>query len=842
MTNRFFLNYAKVGNNILVKGVEDGIRFRKKVHFKPTLFTPSKVKTEWTTIHGEFVEPKVFDDMSAAYNFIEQYKEVPDYKIMGMERWHTQWCHEYYPEELDYTKMNPSLINIGYYDIETRPAADGYSEPKDALGEISAICLLDNHGNHFTFGLNDFVPNERCETIYTKFDTEKQMLLAFIKVWKHLDFDIITGWNNSRYDDVYVYYRIKRILGEESAKQLSPWNMVREYSVDEMNTMVPMVEFKGIESIDYMDLFKKFGIKYGPQENYKLDTIAETVLGRKKVGYEEYGSLVKFEQENPQLFMEYNVTDTNLVKEINDKTQYLELMLLMAYQAKTNYSDVLGTVAWWDSYGYGHLKKKGMVVPLLKKAPKESFPGGYVKAPIVGRHEWTTTYDFTSLYSSVMMMWNTSPETLGEWIESSIDMVSDGNYPTPAEGYCVAANGWQFKTDKVGFIPELVSIMFHGRVALKKEMKRLEQEHEILKKSGGDEKVMVDILTEINRLDAKQNAAKLANNSVYGAVGNTYFRFYDIRIASAITACGQAAIKTSDRVVNQWLDELIGVKKDRVAYCDTDSAAIVYNDLLNKINPNASPESKVKMCISLSQDKIEPLLDKTFTNMGNALGCTKNYLFMKTEGICEASIYLKKKKYIQKVLWSEGVWYAKPKFKIMGLEAVRSSTPKVCQKMLKESYETIIDSTEQSMQEYIARKKKEFNSLPVEIIGAPRGINNMEKFIDRNTIYREKSGCPLQVRAALLYNHLVDKLGLKSELELIKAGDKIKYVFLKMPNTLHENVIGFPTKLPEKFNLHKYVDYSEQFDKMYLTPISKILAEIGWKAEYVETVDSLFGE
>ena len=841
---KYYTNFTKIGNYIMLRGIEDGLRVKKKFAFKPTMFVqPPKgiTETEWHDIKGESVVPKVFDDMSSAWKFIDEHKHIPDFKVLGMEKFPVQFVHDYYKEELDYTQMDASMFNIGYYDIETRPSSEGYSSPKDALGVISAICILDNHGHHFTFGLNEFIPNERCPTTYVRFKDERHMLMEFLKCWKTLDLDIISGWNSTRYDDVYVYYRLKRLFGEEIAKTLSPYNRVREYSVNnDFGGSDHYVTFEGMEQIDYMDLTIKFGLKYGTQENNKLDTWAETILGRKKVDYEEYGSLVKFEQQNPQLFMEYNVTDTNLVKEINDKTQYMELMLLMAYEAKTNYSDVLGTIAWWDSYGYGLLNSRKVAVPLATKALKEKYPGGYVKPPIKGRHSWATTYDFTSLYPSCMMMWNTSPETIGDWIDVNFDDMVRGNYPKPTEGYCVAANGWQFKTDKIGFIPELVGIMFNGRVVLKKELKKQENIYEKMKLDHVSASELAELNVLIRQLDMKQNSKKLSANSFYGAVGNNFYRFYDIRIASAITLSGQLAIQTSDVTLNNWLESVCGTKKDRVAYCDTDSASVVYDDLLNKINPNASTESKIKMMISLSQDRIEPLLNKTFTNMGNALGCTLMKLFMKTEGICESAVYIKKKMYIQKVLWSEGVQYAEPKYKIMGLAAVRSGTPKAVQKFLKDSYKICMDETEEGMQVFIKDKRKVFGGLSVEEIAAPKTANGLEKYANKYTIYEK--GCPSQVRGSLLYNYMLDNLNLKSDLELIKSGDKPKYVYLKVPNTIFEDCICFPEKLPKQFGLHKYVDYDTMWEKLYLKPINAVLDVIGWKAEYVETVDSLFGD
>lgn len=232
---------------------------------------------------------------------------------------------------------------------------------------------------------------------------------------------------------------------------------------------------------------------------------------------------------------------------------------------------------------------------------------------------------------------------------------------------------------------------------------------------------------------------------------------------------------------------------------------------------------------------VQPTLNKKLRSLVNTMGADNCLLDKKLECIGPSAVFLAKKKYAFNILYSEGVRYAEPKMKVMGIEIVRSSTPSIVKDYLKDSLKLCMSSDEKTLQKKVKEVKKTFMQQGYVNISFPRGVNGMDVYSDSAAIY--KKGCPIHVRGSLLYNHTLKRLGLDSKYPSIGDGDKVKFIALKMPNPLHENVIAFPSKLPAEFGLEKFIDYKVQFEKAFVAPLENILEAIGWEAEETVKLD-----
>lgn len=848
----FYTSVCRLGNNILYSGYdENGRRVKRRIKYKPTMYiSTSDTLSPWSDIRGNPVIPQKQESMKDCKAFIDQYEGVSGIKVYGNTNYVAQYIHEQFPNEIDW-KM-PKIL---YWDIETLPTESGYSPAHEANGAISAITFIDNEGNAQTFSYKDY--DHKSETLakaginVTKnvYDSESVMLINVVSYLVQYDASIYTGWNSVAYDMVYFVTRIIKLLGEDTAKRLSPWGTVhlREREV-QGQTQYSYIIY-GVEQLDYMLLFKKFGIKFGPQESYKLDAIAKLVLGKQKLDYSKYKNLKEMYEKDIQMYMEYNIIDTLLILELEKELGYINMCLTAAYSAKINYSEELATIPAWDSIIYGELLKRNICVPMYSSSGKRPYPGGYQKDLIKGYHMYVVTEDVSALYPSVIIQFNISPETIVGHVEGVCESIQPDvyvlsnktDYGLP-DNLCVGAAGYTFNTDKQGIIPELLQRFIDSRKVFKKEMKKIEAQMEKLKESSKEDTEEFQILsTRFNKYDALQNNAKLRANSLYGALGSAQFRWYDPRLAESITISGQIIIKASETAVNEYLQSLMNDKKDRVVYMHTDSAQICLEDIVEKYFKGKSEKEIVKLLVKIAQEKIEPLLDSEYIKLAKRFNCNENRISMKTEGVCTKTFYIAKAKYAQYVLYNEGVYYSEPHLKIVGLDAIRSNIPEIGREMMKESYVEIFERGEKALQVFIKNKKEWFKTLSIEEIAFPRGVNGLEKY---HSSYEPGyiKGAPGHVKAALLYNKLISELKLGQTYDTINSGDKMKYVHLKKDKHKHPGYdrIGFSSTLPPEFKLDKVVDYDMQFKKAFLDPITNLLEVIGLEPEERNTMDSFF--
>jgi DNA polymerase elongation subunit (family B) len=618
-------------------------------------------------------------------------------------------------------------------------------------------------------------------------------------------------------------------------KRFSPWGLVTRREMKIMGRDQISYDVGGISQLDYLDLYKKF--TYKAQESYRLDHIANVELGQQKLDHSEFDTFKDFYTGNWQKFVEYNIIDVELVDRLESKMKLIELAITMAYEAKVNYSDVFYQVRMWDAIIYNYLKRRNIVIPPKKDGSKsEKYAGAYVKEPIPGKYDWVVSFDLNSLYPHLIMQYNISPETLQDERHPTATVNKILNKEITFDlhsNYAVCANGAMYRKDVRGFLPELMEKMYGDRVIFKKKMLAAKQEYEKTPTKALEK--------EIARCNNIQMAKKISLNSAYGAIGNQYFRYYKLANAEAITLSGQVSIRWIEGKMNGYLNNLLKTEEvDYVIASDTDSIYLNLGPLVDKFFSNKSDDKTaiVNILDKICQDKLEPFIESSYQELADYVSAYDQKMQMKRENIADRGIWTAKKRYILNVWDSEGVRYDEPKLKIMGIEAVKSSTPAPCRKMIKDGLKLMMSGTEDDVIEFIDKSRIEFKSLPPENIAFPRSVSDVEKYKSHSDIYSK--GTPIHCRGALLFNHYVKKNKLENKYSLINNGEKIKFLYLKKPNPIHENVISFIQDFPHEFGIDKYIDYDLQFEKAFLEPLKTVLDAIGWSCEKTVNLELFF--
>lgn len=353
---------------------------------------------------------------------------------------------------------------------------------------------------------------------------------------------------------------------------------------------------------------------------------------------------------------------------------------------------------------------------------------------------------------------------------------------------------------------------------------------------------------DISKYKNLQLAKKVQLNSAYGALGNQYFRFFDVRMAESITLSGQLSIRWIEERMNEYLNKLLKTEdEDYVIASDTDSLYITFDRLVNQVFAKGDgvqdldTDRVVKFLDDVAQKKIEPFIDKSYQELADLMHAYEQKMFMKREAIADKGIWTAKKRYILNVYDNEGVRYTEPKLKMMGIEAVKSSTPMACRNKMKDAFKLIMSSTEEDVQRFIAEFREEFKTLPFEEVAFPRSVSELSKYTTNPRELDIPKGAPIHVRGSLSYNYMLYKHNLEKRYETIKDGEKIKFCYLKEPNHVGQNVFSILSTLPKEFGLENYIDYDTQFDKAFVEPLKIILNSIGWEHEKRATLESFFG-
>ena len=812
----FYTNVIQWGNYLLVREVKDGQRQISEVKYSPTLYSPVNQETGYKTLDGNPVRPHTFDTIKKAKDWVGERKDQLEI-VFGNTQYPYTYIADTYQGQINWDMDKILIVTI---DIEVQ-CENGFPSAFLAEEELLSITVK-NHQNKkiVVWGIGEF-ENSRDDVHYIQCKNEKDLLKEFLHFWRKHQPDVITGWNTEFFDIPYLCNRIKRLFGEDELKRLSPWDRVSEREVYQMGRRHQVYNIQGVAALDYFDLYRKF--TYTAQESYRLDHIAKVELGEQKAG-NPYETFKEWYTKDFQSFIEYNINDVELVDKLEDKMKLIELCLTMAYDAKVNYTDVLGSVRYWDVLIYNHLREKNIVIPQKVSHDKvDQYEGAYVKEPQVGMHKWVMSFDLNSLYPHLIMQYNISPETLVNGgtkpKEGMVDKILSGEAKNETK-YCMTPNGAFFRKDKKGFLPEIMEKMYNERVTYKKLLLETEQKFE----DTGDK----SLLKDISKYNNIQMAKKISLNSAYGAIGNNWFRYFDLLVATAITSSGQLSIRWIEKSLNIYLNKLFDTKDvDYILAADTDSVYITFDRLVNKVFKEGAETSKIVSFLDkVGQEKLEPFINKSYTALAREINAYENKMAMSREVLADKGIWAAKKRYILNCWDIEGVRYKEPHLKIMGIEAVKSSTPAPCREKLKEAIKIIMNGDEKMLNTFIQDFREEFMALPPEDIAYPRSCNGLQKFRGTDRLFAK--GAPIHVKGALLHNYLIEKNNLENKFPYIQEGDKLRFVHMKEPNIYHASAFSFITTIPKELDIMDKIDYNTQFTKAFVEPLRFITEKMNW--------------
>lgn len=849
--SKFYTNVHSAYDKILLRERENGKSVQKTIQFKPSVWIESDKSSEYKSIDGKSVSRLEFADNSDYREFIRSHTGIDNFRIHGAIGFEYQFISQQYSDIADY-KFDD--LDIMYIDIETT-CEEGFPSIEMPTESVICIGIKTNKQKNVVFCLGQYTHIDQTVQVFS-YDDEAEMLTAFLDYVSAEPPDIITGWNVKFFDIPYLLNRIKEILSVKDFKRISPWKSIKQKTVNYKNKDHLVYDIVGISTVDYMELYQKF--TYVTRESYSLNNIARIELNETKTSYDEYESISEFYKKNFQKFVQYNIQDVELVVKLESKLKLLELAVALAYSAGVNFTDVFSQVKTWDVIIYNYLIRKKIVIPPKKGVKKEEqYAGAYVKDPLVGMHDWVVSFDLNSLYPHIIMQFNISPETKLHsklWRRNKINpdrilMYNESEDVLPEtkqaqeEDVTFAANGVAFNKDQTGFLADLMESMYEDRKKYKNLM--LASQIKLEKLGNTDSQDRKKIEYDISKFKNFQMVKKIQLNSAYGAIGNEYFRFFDVELAEAITLSGQLSIQWIGKSLNRYLNKLFKTNEvDYVIASDTDSVYLRLAPAVKQaLKDDTDTAAGVDFLNKFSEKIIEPFITKEFSRLAKIMNAKQNMMFMSREVIANKGLWTAKKRYILNVWDSEGIRYTEPKLKIMGIETTRSSTPEIIREELKSCIHIIMNKTEQDLIDHIQQFKTKFMTFTPEQIAFPRSVNGISQYSDGISIYKKNT--PIAVKGALIYNWNIRQMKLGKKYKPISDGDKIKFVYLKIPNPFggargEDHVLSFSTTIPKEFDLNEYVNYNTQFEKSFIDPLVGILKTIGWNTEKQNSLESLF--
>ena len=799
----------------------------------PLYSKSKKRKSEWHDIYGVPLERHEFGDVNSFMEFKKKNRDV-----WGQQRIEHSFLQHYYG---DIDQNQKKRLRVAAIDIETK-AEGGFPDINSANQEVTAITLGNlQTGELICVSTLDFECPEGV-TYYQEED-EGKLLKRFLALWKKLNPHVVTGWNIEGFDIPYLINRITAVLGARYAHSLSPFYQAFVETKQPTADLIArnhitqdkvIYDIRGVICYDYLELYKKY--TYTRLDSYSLNNVSHVELGEKKIDYEEYKNLDNLYARNPQKFLEYNIQDVRLILKLEHKLKFIDLAMTMAYMGKIRLPDIYSIICFWDCYISNELGKRKVIIPPEKHQETDGILGAFVKETKPDLYKWVVSFDVTSLYPSIIMQYNMSPETIysgatGNYITTIMNRTMSESYVEDIE-HAFIANGSKFRKDKLGIFPELVAHMFDRRKVTKKEMLALKQELAHVFDAAKD-----DFASALNGI---QMALKIALNSLYGAMANPHFRYFNPDIAEGITMTGQCVIRYISEQINVFLNKELGTKKvEYVIANDTDSAYVELKRVVERSGLMDTTEI-VDMLDKYCSEVLEALLSQKFDELAEYTNAKQNKLFMKREVIADNALWRAKKNYVMRVYDSEGVRYEKPKLKATGVEIVKSTTPEFIRNELKKCFDVIFDGTEQDMIAEQRRFRKEYMKMPLDVIAQSKKISKAAGWQKRDGTF--VNGTPMHARAACVYNSMLIKKGLQKKYEFIQDGDNIHILFLKLPNIAQSNVIAYKDFLYDELELSEHIDRETQYEKSFLSPLQSFTDILKWDIINENRLDAFVGD
>lgn len=748
-------------------------------------------------------------------------------------------------------------FDIHYIDIEVH-SEEGFPRPENADFPVKIITVWSTKKEEFfVWAEKDFDSSFLNTEKITKFiiDDESKLLTHYMNWTRKVHPDFLSGWNSNGFDIPYIMNRVENLLGEGEYNKISPINNVRSHEMTLKNgQMKKLFQIGGISTVDMLEVFQNY--TFSQRASWKLDDVAEDYLGEKKLDYD--GTLSELYNKDWQLYCEYNIQDVRLLRKLEEKTRFLNILTAFCYGCRVPFDFYQKTVRVLDGAFLSELYKENLVLPDVARLPKQKFPGGFVKEPIKGLHEWTVSFDATSLYPSIMMGWNISPETKIDKIKASyVDSimsalstgeVSDKIILTESDeeftleeivnliknhNLALAGNGSLYTQDKVGLVPRFVKQWFDKRKYYKNLMT------DAKKKGNKDDE---------QKFDSLQLNYKILINSVYGYLSTNYSRFYDIDNAMGVTLTGQTITKRVSETVenffaNKWSEHPLGKKRNvenfegASIYCDTDSVYVDVGKILDSLKVKyreSIQEDEIDKVVNFINNKIEPLVSGTIEKAmidltTKEFNCKNNHIFFKRESVARRSFYLEKKKYIMWEVNGEGN-VKSDKLKATGVDIVRSSTPPLAKKHMKDSlFELLKYVDKDKLINRLREVRKLFLNAKIHDIAFPTTANKLiewrEKYIEDGKFYKT----PQHIKGSILYNEEIErKPELSTKYDLIYEGDKIKFVLMKPGVDWKHNILSFKDSWIEEFNIDRNIDRERQYERAFFNPLKKYITLLNW--------------
>lgn len=793
-------------------------------------------------------------------------EDLNDHKIYENISPYQQFLVDRFWEVSEDTEFSQFPLKIWFFDIETY-SPDEFPKPEEASHMINVITVYDTvKETYYTWGINEYTPKDK-DVIYFHCKTETDLLQRFLDFYCEDRPDIISGWNSEIFDVPYVINRVRNLLGEDATRLFSPVHdeimkpiYQRVYRGNfGMQTSKYVVE--GVSMLDYLDVYKTFS--QGMRDSYKLDNIAHIELGENKVDIGET-NLASLSINDWDKFVDYNIHDVRLLVRLDEKLQFMELARMLSYVGLTPFNAALGTISTVNGRAIVEARKQDppRVIPTFIKGDDrtEKYEGAYVGEPQRGFQKNIISFDANSLYPSVMVTLNLSPETKVGSITGTnngkvyiktvnnkdIEMsYSDFNKWCNKNEIAVTRAKKLFSQKTKGIFPRITDHFYKQRLGKKQAWTEAREKLQQLKSKLEieiDENKKEEILSQIKKTKYKvdqlwiwQLTLKILINRIYGYFGNKISQMGDGDIARSITLTGRDVIKQSNVILRNYIKKNTNLSdkelevNDPIIYNDTDSSYCTITPLLEHMNIPLHENNKIDPRVYKLVQDIEDDLNVNIEKWARDTLLTKDPRFVfKRESICDKGMFLQKKRYVLHKLDDEGV--VCNDFKYTGVEVVRTTMPNAIKPYVKKIIEHMVMSeNQQTTNEIFEETYDIFKSLPINDIAFVMGVKEYEKYSTYTRDWQVKKGTPIHVKSSIYYNKLLKHYNISSKYETIGSGDKIRYFYTVTPNKFGLNSLGFKYDLPEEFTQDFKVDYEKMFEKIVFSVIDRFYESVNWK-------------
>jgi DNA polymerase elongation subunit (family B) len=824
----------------------EGKRIAVDTTFEPYIYLETNNTPDCTSIFNTKLKKKKFRNQAERSRYLKDNKITRIFENLNIQQ---QYLIDSFWEESEKPEFNNNPIRVLFIDIETY-SPDEFPKPEDPTHPINVITVYDTVRKHFvTWGLKAYHVKKE-HTTYIHCRSEKELLSRFLNFFISDYPDILSGWNSEFFDVPYIINRITRILGEDETKKLSPVGYIRpivfkgRFGREQVHWHI-----EGVSCVDYLDIYKRFCPVL--RESYKLDAIGQVELGENKIDYGDT-NLASLADDNWELFIDYNIQDVNLLVRLEEKLQYLKLLRMIAYAGLTTFEGALGSLSVITGLCAIRARTRNQRIPTFNKEvhSDEQNAGAYVGEPLKGFQKNVVSFDANSLYPNVMITLNLSPETkVGVIVdktdkEITIQHVNGQTFKlsnhhfvefVKKEKIAISKAKVLFTQKEKGVIPETVDHFYKKRVEIKRQLKILQKKLVTLEK-GSEEYNKLKL--QVDNLNITQHTIKILINTIYGYFGNKHSPLGDDELAESITLTGQAVIKESNRLLEEYIKSKAGltdedIKTDTpIIYNDTDSSYVSIKHIVEKTGLKMLNEKgKITPEYYKQVQEIEEYLNEKIALWGkSALGSEDCRLNFKREAIADVGLFLQKKRYVLHVLDEEGI--PCDKFKYTGVEVVRTTMPAPIKPYVKKIIETMLLTRDFNQTNKIFNETYDiFKNLPVEDIAFVMGIKGYEKYSALCDGFKTTKHMPIHVKAAYFYNILLDRFNTGKKYEKISSGDKVRYFYAKQPNRFGISTIGYKYAFPKEFIEYFIPDHELMFTKIIFSVIERFYEAVNWKLQ-----------